>query len=105
MAKFMYAYSGGPGPEAMGEMPEEEIQKVMMAWQAWGETHNVPDLGAPFMGAKAVTADSVEEETGGPSGYSLVEATDMEDAISKTKDHPHLEMPGGKIVVHACGEM
>jgi len=34
------------------------------------------------------------------SGYSFVEADSMEEALSFTKNHPHLNFPGATLEVH-----
>ena len=99
MAKFVYLYSGGQ----MAETPEAQ-EESMRVWGAWfgalGDA--VVDIGNPFGPGSTVTAEGAT--TGGASklgGYSIVEATSLDDAASKADGCPVLTSGGGVEVYEA----
>ena len=102
MAKFLFVYHGGKQPET-----EEEGARVMAAWMAWMEKHAdaMVDDGAPVGLSKTVTSDGVEDNGGAnpASGYTLVNADSMEDAIAIAQGCPILE--DGTVEVAECMEM
>jgi len=91
MAKFVLLYHGGSPPKSA-----EEGQKIMGAWMAWfGKVGSkLVDGGAPLGQRKVVGKGTAS----GASGYSIVEASSLDQAVSLTDDHPHL-MSGGAIEV------
>ena len=84
MPKFVFAYHGGSMPET-----PEEGEKVMAAWGAWfeGLGSAVVDGGNPVGMSKTVTANGVEDNGGANplSGYSIVEAANIDDACEMAK--------------------
>ena len=92
MTKFLYIYTGGnpPADAAEGE-------KVMAAWIAYfGKLGpHVVDAGAPT-GARMSVAGA---PASGISGYSIVEAADLRQAVSFTDGHPHIASGGAIEVV------
>ena len=97
MAKFVYLYSGGQ----MAESPEAQ-EESMRVWGAWfgalGDA--VVDIGNPFGAGSTVTAEGAT--TGGApklGGYSIVEATSLDDAASKADGCPVLAS-GGSLEVY-----
>jgi hypothetical protein len=104
MAKFLFIYHGGKNPEG-----EEEYKKVMDAWGNWFESMGsaVIDGGNPVGVSSTVNADGSVSGDGGAnpaSGYSLVEATDVDDAIGKAKACPIL-VDGGSVEVAEAFDM
>lgn len=100
MTNFVLVYSGGPG---MG-MSEEERQAIMGDWMTWygqmGEA--VVDGGNPFGAAKSITADGVSDgPVGSPAltGYTIISADSLDDAVAKSQNHPHLKH-GGEVSVY-----
>ena len=99
MAKFVLAYSGGEGgmPET-----EEEMAEVMAAWGAWfeGLGASVIDGGNPFGAAKTVSPDGVISDGGAVAltGYSVIDAADIDDAATKAQGCPVLG-GGGSVTV------
>ena len=96
MAKYLFAYHGGENPET-----EEEVAKVLDDWGAWFGSMGaaVIDGGNPVGLSKTVNADGSVTDDGGPnpvSGYSLIEASDLDDAIAKARGCPLLAA-GGKV--------
>ena len=88
MAKFIFVYHGGSG---MPSTPEEGAA-VMAKWQAWlgGLGAAVVDGGNPAGPSMTVGSSGVTEGGGANpmSGYSLVEADNMEAAIEMAKGCP-----------------
>lgn len=86
MANFLLLYKGGGMPEG-----DEEKKKVMAAWGEWMKAcgDNLVDAGNPCSNAKAVTKDGVEEVSGERvTGYSVVKADSMDDAVKAAKMVP-----------------
>jgi len=104
MAKYLYVYHGGGMPES-----EEEQAKAMDAWGAWMGSLGAAmiDGGNPVSQSYTVNPDKSVTENGGAnpaSGYSLVEASSVEDALEKAKGCPILQH-GGTIEVAEAVDM
>ena len=98
MAKYLLVYHGGSMPET-----EEEQQRVMAAWTDWYTAlgASVVDPGNPIGRTSTVSSDGSVAEGGGAnpaSGYTVVEADDMDDAVAKSKGCPVL-LGGGSVEV------
>jgi len=94
MAKYLFVYHGGENPKS-----EEEAAEVMDAWGNWlGSMGSaVVDGGNPVGQSSTVHPDGKVTNNGGPnpaSGYSLIEASSLEDAIAKAKGCPILQAKG-----------
>lgn len=87
MSKYVFAYRGG----SMMETPEEQ-EAVMAAWMNWfGELGEaVVDGGAPF-GASAAVGGEV---TAALTGYSIVTADSLDDALRMAGGCPALANAG-----------
>ncbi len=94
MAKYLLVYHGGGD----GGPSEEE----MAAWGNWFGTlgESVVDGGAPIAETKTLSTSGVTDGAGAnpATGYSLIEAVNMEDALAKAKGCPVLTA-GGTIEV------
>jgi len=105
MPKYVLAYHGGATPD---DVSEEEMGKIMGAWQAWmeGLGSDLTDMGNAVMVSKTVTASGVEDGGGANpiSGYSLLNAADFDAATAAVKDCPIFES-GGTIEVGEAIEM
>ena len=104
MPKFMFIYHGGGRPET-----PEEGERVMAAWGAWMEGLGaaLADPGNPAGMSKTVSVDGVADNGGSNpvSGYTLVNAPDMDAAIEMAKGCPILEGGGGTIEIAEAMEM
>ena len=105
MPKYVLGYHGGSG---MAES-EEDMAKVMEAWGAWfsqlGES--LVDGGNPIAQATTISSDGSTATGGGANpltGYSLVQASDMEAAIKMASNCPILDS-GGSVEVGEAIEM
>lgn len=104
MPKFMFIYHGGGRPET-----PEEGARVMAAWQNWmaGIGESLVDGGNPAGMSKTVTAKGVEDNGGSNpvSGYTLVNAADINAAVALAKGCPILDGGKGTIEVAEALEM
>lgn len=101
MAKYLFVYHGGSRPES-----EEEVAKVMNAWGEWFGSmgSDVVDGGNPVGTSSTVRSDGSVVNDGGAnpaSGYSLVEASNIEDALAKAGNCPILGSGGSVEVAEA----
>jgi hypothetical protein len=97
MPKYVLAYHGGSVPD-----PEQETE-VMNAWFSWfGELGDaIVDGGNPIGSAKTIRPDGTVTEGGGSeplSGYSIINATDIQAAVELARGCPVLTA-GGSIEV------
>ncbi|WP_322866692.1 hypothetical protein U5922_011180 [Aquicoccus sp. G2-2] len=104
MPKFMFIYHGGGTPAT-----PEEGAKAMAAWTSWldGIGGNLVDGGNPAGMSKTVTASGVDDNGGANpvSGYSLVNAPDIDAACKMAKGCPILDGGNGSIEVAEALEM
>jgi len=104
MPKFILAYHGGGMPET-----EEEGARVMAAWQSWLEGMGAAcvDMGNPVGMSRTVYADKIADDGGANplSGYSIIEAADMDAACDLAKGCPILEGASGTVEVAPIMEM
>jgi hypothetical protein len=94
MPKYVLAYHGGSMPET-----EADQAAVMGAWGAWfgvlGDA--VVDGGNPISASKTLKSDGSTTDGGGAnpiSGYSLINAADLDSAVSLAKGCPILAAGG-----------
>lgn len=98
MTTYLFAYHGGTMTET-----EEERQAVMDAWGAWYEAlgSSIVDGGAPAAQARTVSSDGRVSDGGGPNpvtGYTVVSASDMDEATAKANGCP-IRDSGGSVEV------
>ena len=90
-------YSGGD----MGDAPMEEVRA---AWMGWFEKlgDKVVDAGNPFNdGGKAVEQSGVSTIENFPaSGYTIVKANSMDEAVEVAKGCPILQSPKAAVRVY-----
>jgi hypothetical protein len=96
MAKYLFVYHGGGGHKPG---TKEEIAEVMNAWGQWFGSMGsaVIDGGNPVGKSTTVMGNGSIVNDGGAnpaSGYSLIEASSLDDAIAKAKGCPVLAEGG-----------
>ena len=93
MGKYVLVYQGG----AMAETPEAQ-EAAMAAWGAWFGTLGaaVVDGGAPF-GASAAVGGGASQS--GLTGYSILEAADLDAAVGLAGGCPIIA-DGGRVDVY-----
>lgn len=90
MARFMMIYKGKATD--MAEMSEEQGQEVMAKWAAWMEAvgSSLMDLGTPFGTGISVVDNGTTLAPIPLTGYSIVEASDLDEARDLADGHPYL---------------
>ncbi|HEY4342138.1 MAG TPA: hypothetical protein VGM97_19495 [Steroidobacteraceae bacterium] len=101
MAKFLFVYHGGSRPEG-----KEAQAKTMAAWGQWFGSMGkaLTDGGNPVGPSSTVRSNGTVAKDGGAnptSGYSLVEALTLEDALTIAKGCPLLAAGGSVEVAQA----
>lgn len=89
MANYLLVYHGGGMPET-----QAEGARIMQAWTDWFGTlgGSLVDGGNPASKTKAIAADgSVSDDPTGPSGYSVISADSLDEAVAKAKGCPVLQ--------------
>ena len=94
MAKYLFVYHGGKNPET-----EDEVAQVMDDWGNWFGSIGaaVIDGGNPVGQSYTINGDGTVAHNGGSNpatGYSLIEASDLDDAIAKARGCPILKAEG-----------
>ncbi len=99
MPKFIMIYKGeATDPMAM---TQEEREAVMGKWAAWMENLGpaLADIGTPFGPGASVVDDGSKGAPVPLSGYSIVDAADLNAAMKYAKDHPFLSDGSGKFAI------
>ena len=104
MAKFALAFHGGGMAET-----EEEQAKVMAAWGSWleGLGSSLVDPGNPSGQTKTINSDGSVSDGGGANpvtGYTLLQADNIDEAVTLAKGNPIFDS-GGSIEVVELLEM
>jgi hypothetical protein len=94
MTKFLLSYHGGDAPK-----DQAEGDAVMKAWTDWmgGLGKALLDPGNPTTTAKTVAASGKVSDGGGANpvtGWSVIEAKDMDAAVKVAKGCPQLKSNG-----------
>jgi hypothetical protein len=100
MAKYVLIYQS-PGGAAMGATPEEQAAS-MQAWNEWFGVldGSLVDGGNPASRTRTISSDgSVRDEQNGPTGYSIIQAGSLDDAVRLAKGCPVLLGPGNSVQV------
>ena len=104
MAKYLFVYHGAKAPTN-----PDEVKKTMDAWGVWFGSIGaaVIDGGNPVGQSSTVKPDGSLVTGGGAnpaSGYSLIEASSLEDAHHKARGCPLLKA-GGTIEIAQAVDM
>jgi len=99
MAKFLLLYKGPATP--MDQMTEEQTAKIMAGWQTWLEKAGqvVVDIGTPLSGGKSVVDNGSEGSLDQLTGYTIVQADNLEAVVSLVDGHPFLSDKTGNFSV------
>ncbi len=97
----MLLYMAPVAAEVQMNVSPEEMKKGMEPWLAWYNKHGkaIIDQGAPLGKSECVdTKGSVKGQTQ-VTGYTIMEAKDLDTAKKLVADHPHLMMPKASIEI------
>ena len=88
-SNYVLVYHGGGMPDS-----PEEGARVMQAWTAWfaklGDA--VVDGGNPASKTRTISAGGqVRDDASGPSGYSIIKADSLDQAVELAKGCPVLQ--------------
>lgn len=99
MPKFMMVYKGEATD--MSAMSEEEAGAVMAKWGAWMEKVGpaLADLGTPFGPGASLVDDGTSGTASSLTGYSIVEAGDIDAAKQLADGHPFLSEGKGDYAI------
>ena len=105
MKKYLVIYHApAEAMQKMASATEEEKAEGMKPWMTWMEKvgENMIDIGSPLMGGTKIKSDgSTEMSTKDVTGYSLIQANNMDEAKTLLDGHPHLMWTEGcDIEVH-----
>jgi hypothetical protein len=102
MARFVLTFHAGKTPQA----PTDE---VMARWMAWfGQLGSaVVDMGSQFGATATIASDGSPSEGAGPdpaTGYTIIEAANLHDAVVLAKGCPGLG-DGGSVRLYEATQM
>jgi len=94
MTKYLLSYHGGDQPSS-----KEEGDRVMKAWTDWmgGLGKSLVEAGNPTVAAKTIAPGGKVIDGGGAnpvSGWSVIEAKSLDDAVKLAKGCPQLKSNG-----------
>jgi hypothetical protein len=94
MPTYLITYHGGPG---MPTNPEE-AEQMLAAFQAWAAEVGdaMRDPGAPLAAARTVSTGSEVDgqKEAAISGYTVIEAASLDEAVQLVHSHPFLTRGG-----------
>ena len=102
MTKFVLMFHGG-------ETPEQPSSEVMDRWMAWFSELGAAavDMGSPFAATATIAADGTPTPGSGPdpaTGYTVIEAANLHDAVVMAKGCPGLSR-GGSVRLYEAAQM
>ena len=98
MKKFVVIYRAPTAAvEAMAGATPEDMQKGMEPWMAWVAKcgDQLVDLGTPLGSGQRLSASGSSPSDNDVTGYSILQAEDMDGAKALLRGHPHLEWAAG----------
>lgn len=111
MKKFLVLYHAPAEAMAqtMNTTPEQQAEGMKM-WMNWAQKcgSNLVEMGAPLMNGQQLSPDgAVSNSTRNVSGYSIIQAENMEQAKAMLEGHPHTSgwNKDATIEVHETMEM
>lgn len=99
MAKYMMIYKGEATD--MADMTPEQGAEVMAKWMAWINKvgDGLTDVGTPFGPGSSVVDDGSQGTPSASTGYSIVEADSLEEAVALADGHPYLSDSDGEYAI------
>jgi hypothetical protein len=107
MKKYLVLYqseaalSGISVSEMFAKSTPEQMAAGMAAWQTWHKKSGgaVVDLGAPLDKSTTLSGGAATPGKTSITGYSILQAGSVDEAVALMKDHPHFHMPGNSIQI------
>jgi len=98
MKKFMVIYHAPQSAaDEMSKASPEEMEKGMEPWMEWAKKcgDKLVDLGTPLGNGKKVEKGGSSTTDSDVNGYSILQAENIDEAVSLLQDHPHLNWVEG----------
>jgi hypothetical protein len=110
MSKYLVLYRSegaltGPSvSEMMAKTAPEQLAAGMGVWRAWHEKCGgaIIDLGAPLDHSTTVAGGTGTPGKTSITGYTLLEAGSLYEAVTLMKGHPHFHAPGASVQILEC---
>jgi hypothetical protein len=101
------ALSGVSVAEMFANSTPEQLAAGMAAWQAWFAKCGsaVVDPGAPLDKSTTVAGGAAAPGKTSITGYTVLQAGSMEEAVSLMKEHPHFRAPSSSMEILECVRM
>jgi hypothetical protein len=101
LKKFMVLYMAPVAAEEQMKVSPEEMKKGMEPWNAWYKKYQkaIVDFGGPLGKGTHFTKRGTSKGQTQVTGYSIVQAEDMEALKPIIAKHPHFMMPKASIEV------
>ena len=95
----MILYLAPIAAEAQMNVSPEEMKKGMDPWMAWYKKYGkaIVDMGAPLGKGTCLDKKGSSKSQTQLTGYSIVQAKDVEVVKAMLTNHPHLMMPKASI--------
>jgi hypothetical protein len=108
MPKYVVLYNAPiSASEQMASNDPAMAEQVMKAWNDWSAKagSGIVDLGLPLGNGQKVTSSGAKDAGTETSGYSILQASNMDAAVELLEGHPHLQMPGASIEIYETLEL
>lgn len=110
MNKYLVLYHSegvlnGPSvAEMFANTPPEQLKAGMGAWFAWQQKCGgaLTDMGAPLDKSTTVKSGAAARLGSTITGFSMLQAGSMDEAVALVKDHPHFNAPGASVQLLEC---
>ena len=101
MKKFMILYVAPVTAQAQMNVSPEDLKKGMEPWMAWFKKTGkaMSDMGAPLGNGMHFSKRGSSKGKMKVTGYSVIQAEDMEGVKAILKGHPHYMLPKASIEV------
>ncbi len=94
MKKFIVIYHAPvTAIEQMQNVSPEDMAKGMEPWMEWAKKcgSSLVDFGTPLSGGQKLTKSGSSPSDKDVTGYSIIQAEDMDGAKALLEGHPHLQ--------------
>ena len=113
MSEFVYLYRSGPRPTRSAEMSQQDMQRWMTWLKELTEKGHIKDPGHPLERSGKLVSGKARSITDGPfaetkdviGGYTLVHATDLDQAVALAAGCPIFEIADGSVEVRPVMKM
>jgi hypothetical protein len=113
MSEFVYLYRSGARPNRSADQAQQEMQRWMTWLRDLTEKGHIKDPGHPLERSGKLVTGKARSVTDGPfaetkdviGGYTLVQATDLEQAVALAGGCPIFDIADGTVEVRPVMKM